>query len=75
MKRLSDLLREEKGTVVKIRGKSSIHRMLLGMGVAVGGVIHLSDSSSPDDYVAVHTDCGRQLVYKGVADNICVELS
>lgn len=75
MKRLSDLSIEEKGTVVKIRGGGDIHRMLLGMGVAVGSSIRLSATDSLDNYVAVHADNGRRLVYKKIANDICVELA
>ena len=49
MKKLSDLAAEEKGTIVKIRGESKIHRALLKMGLTVGSFIHLSDGDSPGD--------------------------
>ena len=75
MKRLSELCTEEKGTVIRIRGRSNVHRMLLRMGLVVGSFIHLSDPDLPDNYVAIHANNGRHLIHKEVADNICIELA
>lgn len=77
VKRLNNLTYGDKGTIVRVRGKATIHRYLLGLGLFVGRMISVEKAGLPmfGEYVRVKVNSSVFDVEETVAGNIQVEVN
>ncbi|MCL0079953.1 ferrous iron transport protein A [Dehalococcoidia bacterium] len=74
-KQLSELRKGDKGRIVKIRGKGSLHRRLLDVGVISGSEIEMQRVAAPGDPIEIKTKGGNLSLRREEAAGIQVEIA
>ena len=74
IKPLSELKPGEKGKIVKVRGKGSVHRRILDMGVVSGTEVEVERVAPFGDPIEVTLKAYHLTLRKEEAENIQVEV-
>ena len=77
VKLLSMLIAGEAGTIIRIRGKTDIHRYLLKLGLTIGRSITIENTGMDLTSRAVVARMGKNILFldKDIAANINVEVN
>jgi len=72
-KPLSELKPKEKGTIIKVRGRKSVHRRILDMGVVSGSTVEVLRAAPLGDPIEIKIKGYYLSLRKTEAANILVE--
>ena len=75
VKSLDELKSGEKGKIVRVRGKGSVHRRIIDMGVVTGAEVEMQRVAPLGDPIEIKVKGYCLTLRKEEASNIYVELS
>jgi len=74
-KPLSELKPKEKGNIIKVGGKGSVHRRILDMGVVSGASVEVQRVAPLGDPIEIRVKGYNLTLRKEEAENILVEVA